>query len=177
MTTGRLGALIAHNRLLWAGAVGGTAVLVVGLLVGRFLVPASSGPTELTAGLATVPVASGQLTNMLTLRGEAGYADPVDVTIDTAAFDGPAIVTGRVPALNAELAPLSVALEVGGRPLIVLPGGLPTYRTLQVGMSGPDVTQFKQAMQSVGIAAGALDSDVFDESADLQLNTLQRCLR
>jgi len=172
MTVGRVRALISRNRLLWVGAAGGAAVLVVGLLVGRFLVPASSGPAELTAGLATVPVASGQLVNMLTLRGEAGYADPVEVTIDTAALDGPAIVTGMVPALNAELAPLSVALEVGGRPLIVLPGALPMYRTLQIGMSGPDVTQFKQAMQSVGISAGALDSDVFDESAAAAIATL-----
>ena len=61
--------------------------------------------------------------------------------------------------------PLAIALEVVGRPVIVLPGELPAYRTLRVGVSGPDVLQFKQAMAAVGINAGDVNSNVFDAAA------------
>ena len=165
MRTFNLPSFFRQNKVLWIGAASGVVLLTAGLSVGRFLVPASSGTPPPEAGLVTVPVAYGKLDNVLTLRGEVGYADPVEVTVDASALEGPAVVTGRIPALDAELAPLSVALEVAGRPMIVLPGALPSYRTLEVGMSCPDVTQFKSAMQAVGIPVGNLESDVFDADA------------
>jgi multidrug efflux pump subunit AcrA (membrane-fusion protein) len=167
-----LGVLLRQNRMLWAVTAGGAAVLVVGLLIGRFLVPASAGTARPEAGLATVPVAFGPLSNTVTVRGEAGYADPVDVVVDTAALAGPAVVTGRVPELDAQLSPLAVALEVSGRPVIVLPGTLPGYRTLQYGMSGPDVLQFKQAVLAAGIPVGDAADDTFDEAAAAAVTAL-----
>ncbi|MEB0161123.1 hypothetical protein, partial [Pseudomonas sp. AH2 (2023)] len=82
-----------------------------------------------------------------------------DVTIDTSGLGGAAVVTGNVPEVGAMLDPLSVGLTVSGRPVIVLPGELPAYRSLAFGMSGPDVVQFKQAMAAVGIDAGDPASD------------------
>jgi len=89
----------------------------------------------------------------------------VEVKIDTSAISGPAVVTGQVPEVGAELGPLAVALEVAGRPVITLPGELPAYRTLRFGVSGPDVVQFKEAMRAVGIDAGDPGNNVFDEQA------------
>src|SRR5690606_8424669 len=79
-------------------------------------------------------------------------------------LEGAAVVTGQVPEQGAELGALSVALEVAGRPLIVLPGELPAYRTLRIGVSGPDVLQLKQALGSLGIGAGDAASAVFDRA-------------
>ena len=156
------------NRALWIVATVAVASLVVGLLVGRFVV----SPAEASAraeppepGLITVPVEFGELSNDVTIRGEVGYADAAEITLDTSSLTGPAIVTGRVPEAGAEFGPLAVALEIAGRPVIVLPGDLPAYRTLRFGMSGPDVVQFKQAMAAVGIDAGDPASDVFDAAA------------
>lgn len=163
------------NRTVWIVAAASVVALVAGLLVGRFVVsPADAAsltePPE--AGLVTVPVGYGVLSNDVTIRGEVGYADSVEVTIDTASLGGPAVVTGAVPEVGATLGPLAVALAVAGRPVIVLPGELPAYRSLSFGMSGPDVTQFKQAMASVGIDAGDPASDVFDESAAAAVTAL-----
>ncbi|WP_236968382.1 hypothetical protein [Microbacterium aurantiacum] len=158
--------VLRTNRPLWIVAAAAIVALVAGLLIGRFVVPADTATADAPApGLVTVPVEYGVLSNDVTIRGDVGYADAVEVTIDTAALGGPAVVTGAVPETGTELEALSVALAVAGRPVIVLPGELPAYRTLVYGMSGPDVTQFKQAMASVGIDAGDPASDVFDAAA------------
>ncbi|MFT3798636.1 hypothetical protein [Microbacterium sp.] len=162
------GRVFRSNRSLWIVAAVAVLSLVAGLLVGKFVLSpadaaASGEPPE--AGLVTVPVEFGTLSNDVTIRGEVGYADAVEVTIDTSGLSGPAVVTGNVPEVGATFGPLSVALAVAGRPVIVLPGQLPSYRSLAVGMSGPDVVQFKEAMRAVGIDAGDPASDVFDAQA------------
>ena len=159
-------ALIRRNRPLWITAAVAVVALVAGLLVGRFVVaPDPAGAGTPAPGLVTVPVAFGPLSNDVTIRGEVAYADPVEVTIDTSAISGPAVVTGQVPEVGSELGPLAVALEIAGRPVIVLPGELPSYRTLRVGVSGPDVAQFKEAVRAVGLDAGDPADDRFDGAA------------
>lgn len=151
------------NRTLWI--VAGVAVLslVLGLLVGRFIVsPADAASDAPDPGLITVPVEYGELSNDVTLRGEVGYADAVEVKIDTGDISGPAVVTGQVPAVGAELGPQAVALEIVGRPVIVLPGELPAYRTLRYGVAGPDVQQLKTALSAVGIDPGDMGSNTYD---------------
>lgn len=163
------------NRTIWIIAAAAVVSLVAGLLVGRFVIsPADAAslddPPE--PGLVTVPVEFGILSNDVTIRGDVGYADAVEVIIDTASLGGPAVVTGAVPEVGSTLSPLSVALAVAGRPVIVLPGELPAYRTLAFGMTGPDVLQFKQAMAAVGIDAGDPATDVFDTAAAAAVTAL-----
>lgn len=155
------------NRTLWIVAAVAIVALVGGLLAGRFLISPADAAASAGApapGLITVPVEYGALSNDVTLRGEVGYADAVEVTIDTADVSGPAVVTGQVPAVGAELGPLAVALEITGRPVIVLPGDLPAYRTLRFGVTGPDVVQLKNALAAVGIDPGDAGSDRYDEA-------------
>lgn len=158
-----LAAVFQRNRTLWIVAAAAILSLVAGLVLGRFLVsPADATDAEAPApGLITVPVQYGKLSNDVTIRGEVAYADPVEVRIDTTSIAGPAVVTGQVPEVGADLEALSVALEVAGRPVIVLPGELPAYRALSLGVSGPDVVQFKTAVRTVGIDAGDPADPVF----------------
>ena len=168
-------AVFQRNRTLWIVAAAAVLSLVAGLLVGRFLFsPAdAAGAAEPPApGLVTVPVQYGQLSNDVTIRGEVAYADPVEVRIDTTSISGPAVVTGQVPEAGTELTGLSIALEVAGRPVIVLPGELPAYRTLYFGVSGPDVAQFKTAVRTVGIDAGDPADPVFGLDAAAAVSTL-----
>ena len=159
-------ALLRRNRPLWITAAVAVVALIAGLVLGRFVVaPDTAGAETPAPGLVTVPVAFGALSNDVTIRGEVGYADSVEVTLDTSAISGPAVVTGQVPEVGSELGPLGVALEIAGRPVIVLPGELPAYRTLRVGVSGPDVVQFKEAMRAVGLDAGDPASSAFDSTA------------
>ncbi|WDG18765.1 hypothetical protein [Microbacterium sp. Clip185] len=159
------GRVFRGNRPLWITSAIAVASLVIGLLVGTFVVSPVEAASRADApepGLITVPVEFGELSNDVTVRADVGYADAVEVTIDTATLSGPAVVTGQVPEVGAELNSLSIALEVAGRPVIVLPGDLPAYRSLRFGVSGPDVVQLKNALRSVGIDGGDPASSVFD---------------
>lgn len=159
------GRVLRGNRTLWLVAAGAAVSLVAGLLIGQFVLsPADADAEAPEPGLVTVPVEFGPLSNDVTLRADVGYADAVDVAVDTSAVEGRAVVTGQVPEVGATLSALNIALEIVGRPVIVLPGELPAYRTLRFGVSGPDVLQLKQALQSVGINPGDAASDLFDRA-------------
>ncbi|MGM7422863.1 hypothetical protein [Cellulosimicrobium sp. CpK407] len=162
---GRRRLSLTGHRLVWF--VAGVAVLslVAGIVLSRLVVSpaqaaADAEPPE--AGLITVPVERRTLANDVTLRADATYDDAVSVKIETGDLGGPAVVTGQVPEVGAELGAAGVALEIAGRPVIVLPGELPAYRSLRVGVSGPDVLQLKAALGAVGIDPGRADSDLYD---------------
>lgn len=149
------------NRSLWVLAAVAIVSLVAGVALSAVIVSpgqaaADAKPPE--PGLITVPVELRTLSNDVTLRGDVVYADSVDVTLEAGDRTGPAVVTGRVPEAGATFGPASVALEVAGRPVIVLPGELPVYRTLRLGLAGPDVTQLKEALRSLGIDPGGSES-------------------
>ena len=165
-------AVLRRGRVIWIGAAAGALLLLGGLLVGHYALPVNAAGVAPSAGLVTVPVSYTRLQNVVTLRGQVGYADSLDVTVDTSALTGTPVVTGHVPQAGAQLDPLSTALEVSGRPLIVLPGALAAYRTLKYGMTGADVVQFKQAMRAVGLDAGDPANPVFDEAAANSIPTL-----
>lgn len=153
------------SRTIWIMA----AVAVVSLAGGLGLSQLIKSPAEAAAATAppaagpiTVPVESRVLSNDVTIRGDVRYDDPAQIRIETGDLGGPAIVTGHVPDVGTTLEAASVALEVAGRPVIVLVGALPTYRTLSAGVSGPDVLQLKSALAALGIDAGDTASDRYD---------------
>lgn len=155
------------NRTLVVLAGVAVLSLVAGLGLSRFVLnpaeaAARTAPPE--AGPITVPVESRELSNDVTIRGDVVFDDAVDLRIETADLGERAVVTGQVPEVGATLDAGSVALEIAGRPVLVLPGGLPTYRTLRVGVSGPDVLQLKAALGALGIGAGDATSDTYDSA-------------
>ncbi len=153
------------NRVVWLLAGTATLSLVVGSVFGAVVLGAQDSRSDdgaVVAGLITVPVERRIITNEIVARGDAAFADAVDLTVDVASIDGPAIVTGRVPAVGSTLDTATVALEVAGRPLIVLPGAVPAYRTMRAGLSGPDVAQLKAALSGLGIDPGDESSPAFD---------------
>ncbi|GAA1750424.1 hypothetical protein GCM10009747_04700 [Agromyces humatus] len=153
------------NRVLWVLAAVAIASLVAGVGLSFVIVSPGQAAAEASApdaGPITVPVELRALSNDVTIRGDAAFADSVEVKLETGDLGGPAVVTGRVPEVGTTLGGAAVALEVTGRPVIVLPGELPAYRTLRAGLEGPDVRQLKQSLSAVGIDPGDVGSDVFD---------------
>ena len=155
------------------------SVAVVSLLAGVGLMQFIVSPAELAArteapeaGPVTAPVEERVIENTIVARGEVAYADSVDVKLDGPSSEGRAIVTGHVPEVGAVLDAADIALEVTGRPVIVLPGDLPAYRSLSVGMSGPDVLQLKQALSSLGLTSGDLSTQIFDADTATGLGQL-----
>lgn len=169
------GRLLRGNRVIWVMALVAVLALGAGLGLGRFIVSPGQAAADASApdaGLITVPVEQRALSNDVTIRGDATYADSVEVKIETGEIGGAAIVTGQVPEVGATLDAATVALEVTGRPVIVLAGDLPVYRSLRVGVSGPDVLQLKQALNAVGINPGDVTSDVFDATTSAAVGAL-----
>ncbi|MFF2272434.1 hypothetical protein ACFVTX_09185 [Agromyces sp. NPDC058136] len=159
--------VLRGNRVLWVLAAVAIASLVAGVGLSFLIVSPGQAAADAAApdaGPITVPVELKALSNDVTIRGDAAFADSVEVKLETGDIGGPAVVTGRVPEVGTTLGPAAIALEVTGRPVIVLPGELPGYRTLRAGLSGPDVTQLKQALQAIGIDPGDLSSNVYDSA-------------
>ena len=169
------GRLLHGNRTIWVMSAIAVVALAAGLVLGRFVVSPADAANNAKApepGLITVPVEQKVLGNDITIRGDATYADSVEVTIETGDLGGPAIVTGQVPEVGATLDAAAIALEVAGRPVIVLPGDLPVYRTLRLGVAGPDVIQLKQGLEAVGIEAGDVTSNLFDADTSAGVRAL-----
>lgn len=169
------GRLVQGNRVIWVVAIVAVASLVAGFALSHFVVSPSQAALNAAApegGPITVPVEFRELSNNVTIRGDVNFADSVEVKLETGDLGGPAVVTGQVPEVGASFVAGSIALEVTGRPVIVLPGDLPVYRTLRVGVSGPDVIQLKQALQSIGINPGNVESNVFDSATSAAVAAL-----
>ena len=147
-------------------AVVAVVCLAAGLFLSQLIVSpgkAAADAAPPTAGPITVPVENRVISNELVIR-DVGYDDPVALRVETGDLGGPAVVTGQVPQVGAQIGAASVALEIVGRPVIVLPGDLPTYRSLRAGVSGPDVRQLKAALASLGIDAGDPATDTYDSA-------------
>lgn len=160
-----LARFFSGNRVIWLLAAVAVVFLTAGIVIARFIespadAAAKVAPPE--AGLITVPVENRVIANDVSLRADVLYDESVAVTIDTTDISGTPVVTGQVPEVGTTIDAASVVLEVAGRPVIALPGELPAYRTLRVGVSGPDVIQLKQALAALGINPGNVESDVYD---------------
>lgn len=146
-----------------------TLLLVVGIAVGALVVGLIAGtqirsaadaagripPPE--ASLITVPVELRTLETRVVTRGDASFAGAVQVEPEVGG-DAPAVVTGQVPEVGAELDEGDVLIEITGRPVIILAGELPMYRSLAPGMSGPDVEQLEQTLRRLGLDPGTVDT-------------------
>lgn len=150
-----LGRIFRGNKALWMTTGVAVLCLIAGLVIGRFVISPAEAAANADApkpGYITVPVEYGELSNDVTLRGQVGYADATEVKLSPG--EGAAVVTGRVPKVGDELEAGSIVLEIAGRPVFVLTGQLPAYRTLRHGSSGPDVAQLKKALNAIGIEVG-----------------------
>lgn len=147
------------RRLVMLVAGVAVASLLAGIAIMQFIV----SPAELAArseppkaGLVTAPLEVRVIANTVVTRADVSYAGAVNATIDTG--EERAIVTGRVPKVGSVLNAKDVALEVAGRPVIVLPGDLPAYRDLSIGSVGPDVAQLQAALIGLGYSLEATDT-------------------
>lgn len=161
-----------REKKSWTGSrlvalIAGIAVvsLLAGVAIMQFIVSPATLAARTAApepGPVTASIEERTIENTVVLRGEVSYADSVAVSIEPSGGESRPVVTGHVPKTGAILNSSDVALEIAGRPVIVLPGELPAYRNLSIGMRGPDVTQLKQALASLGYATGNMDTDTFD---------------
>lgn len=120
------------------------------------------------AGPVTVAVERRSLTASVVTQGTVEFASPQSVTLagpvgspdsgsgDAGAGDGVAQRVTRAPTAEAEVREGDVLMQVSGRPVLVLRGSVPMYRTLGPGASGDDVEQLQRALARLGFSPGSV---------------------
>jgi peptidoglycan hydrolase-like protein with peptidoglycan-binding domain len=167
-----------RRRRRWAIAVVAVAVAsaVGGAIVGsRLQSPADAANDRRPprASRITVGVESRTLSATLTLAGDISFAEPTPIALagSVGIAEGETAVVTRPPVLDAAVAEGDVLLEVSGRPVIVLTGELPMYRSIGPGASGSDVAQLEAALARLGFDPGPLD-ETFDAATEAAVDAL-----
>lgn len=148
---------------LAAGAVGWFAAISV-----KSPADAAADREPPVASLITVPVEKRSLTSTVTTQGSVTYgkAQPITLTGTVAAGDGeagPQLVTKTATA-GRTLREGDVLLEINGRPVFVLEGKVPMYRTLVKGAEGDDVRQLRAALRRLAPGRGVASAGPLNDS-------------
>jgi hypothetical protein len=162
-----------RGRWIAAGAAVAVVAAVVAVITAR---PARPRPTGGDGGYptATAPVARRTLTSRTQVDATLGYAGAYTVvnrargTLTALPRPGSVVRQGRV------------LYRVDGRPVVLLYGPVPAYRTLAYGASGRDVAALNAALVTLGYTDRArLDpaSDDFGATTAAAVVRLQRHLR
>lgn len=157
------------NRRTALAVIAAVALIAAG--VGWFAGQRIKSPADIAAeteapeaSLITVPVEERELSTSVVLRGQVEFDDVAEIPVNPSA-EGSTIITNVPLVVGDDLVEGAVALEVAGRPLLVLEGELPVFRPLAPGVEGPDVRQLEEALTRLGYDAGQVD-EVFDNSTE-----------
>lgn len=144
----------------------GVAGLAIAASVGGLLVATSiKSPAQQAASTAAPPVTrlSAPVTRQVitsTVQAQGAVGQPPEVSQLQGANSGSG-TSGALPVVTkvfhrrgSLVEPGNVIVEVAGRPLFVLAGAVPAYRTLAPGETGSDVTQLQQGLQFLGYSTG-----------------------
>ncbi|RFS82921.1 HlyD family efflux transporter periplasmic adaptor subunit [Actinomadura spongiicola] len=133
---------------------GGAAVLS---LVGGGALAWSADGDEAEAGPRTRPataaVTRGDLVDTETVDGQLTYADVREV------WTGASGVVTWAPEPGATVERGGTLLAVDGRPVTLMYGGGPMYRTLGNGVSGKDVRQLERNLKALGYGGMTVDRE------------------
>lgn len=124
------------------------------------------------ASLITVPVEQRVLSSNVVIRGQVEFSESADLSVSGSA-DGVAIITRLPKAEGEDLNEGDVAVEVAGRPMLVLQGELPTFRSLTPTLEGPDVRQLEDALVRLGLDPGPVDG-LYDSRTESAVTELYR---
>lgn len=157
---------MGRRRVILATAGVAAVSLALGVAVaGRVTSPqeAAARAEAPRAGVITAPVELRVVSNEVVTRGDVVYDGAADVSVSTAGLATSPVVTGQVPRVGDTIDAGQVVLQMVGRPVIALPGTVPTYRSLSPGLAGPDVLQLETALAGLGLDPGAPADDQYDQ--------------
>ena len=126
----------------WAVAAAVTAAVAIAIVAVHDREPAAE-PTP-TYPTSTAPVDRRELVSATRVAATWGYAGE-----HTVVNQAPGIVT-TLPKVGQVVRQGQVLYRVSGRPVVLLYGPVPAYRTLSYGMTGRDVTALNTALAKLG---------------------------
>lgn len=120
-------------------------------------IAADTAPPE--ASLITVPVEAAELSVDVIVRGQLEFSDTESLAVQPTTIDGTTIITRTLVEVGDDLNEGDVMIEVAGRPVFVIEGALPEYRSLIPGADGPDVLQLEESLARMGLDPGTVDGE------------------
>jgi hypothetical protein len=165
-------------RKTWALA--GAAVLVAVIVAGMVVM---SGATQATPAAQEPPantakVEKGQLSAMVSLAGTLTYRAQSDGSPYSVINQTSGTATW-LPEVGQVVEHGQVIYRVDGKPVVLLYGSTPAYRTLSAGMNGADVTELNTDLVALGYATAAeipAGTDTFTSATATALKMLQATL-
>ncbi|WP_017932766.1 peptidoglycan-binding protein [Nocardioides sp. Iso805N] len=139
-------------KLLCAALMLTIAALSLGFVAGRMVKSPAQALAETAAPAPTVltaPVTRQRVTRSVTF--DATVTRRRVTQVPAPSVDAQSAVVTRLPArTGTRIRSGDLIAEISGRPVFVLPGVLPSYRTLTPGSRGPDVRQLQQGLAAAG---------------------------
>jgi peptidoglycan hydrolase-like protein with peptidoglycan-binding domain len=166
-----------RRRRRWALAVVAVAgaSAIGGAVVGSQLKSPADAANEReppAASRITVGVELRTLSATLALAGEIAYREPTPITLagSVALAEGDTAVVTRVPQQEQAVNEGDALFEISGRPVFVLQGEVPMYRSIGPGSVGDDVLQLETALARLGYAVGTVDT-VYDTATEAAIDS------
>jgi len=149
------------------------AVVVVGAVVGAVALfgrkaPAKAAGVDNAAATSTATVAKRSLSAQTNVSATLGYTGSYSV-INQAVGS-----FSQLPTVGDVIEPGQVLYAVGGQPVALMTGSTPAYRTMVVGISGPDALELNNDLAALGYGAATLQgSPVFSAATAAAVVKLQ----
>jgi hypothetical protein len=181
VTGGGLGGRPRHRRR-WIAATVLAAVAAAGIAAGITDTrtgggTGSGGVSDNTYPTSTVTVTRQNLSSEIPVNATLGYAGSYNVVNQASG------ILTQLPQAGKVISEGQVLYEVSGRPVVVLYGSTPAYRSLSAGtnngVTGPDVRELNADLVAMGYASGSeipAGSAVFSNWTTLGVEKLQSAL-
>jgi len=153
---GRAGKAVAGAAIALAAA--GAVAAALGFDPRTFFEESEAEATQETP--ATAEVAVQTLTETVSVSGDLGYGDALDMAC---LLNG--TLTG-LPSAGDVLGRGDVLYSVDDQPVVLMYGSLPAYRALAVGAEGADVEQLEKNLEKLGYDGFTVDDEFTDATAD-----------
>lgn len=142
-----------RRRLWWLAGVSALTIVAVAGWIGGQRIQSSDQAASRAAppkpSWITATVERRVLSQTVISRGDVRPQVSVDV-VAPSSVEGEAIITNIGVKVGDEAVEGARLVEISGRPVFVMAGDVPVYRTLKPGMSGADVGQLQQALTRLG---------------------------
>ncbi|MEM9035655.1 MAG: peptidoglycan-binding protein [Actinomycetota bacterium] len=154
-------AAAGRRRLLLAVVAAAVLAAAIGFVAGSRLQSSSDARASAEApepALITVPIERREIASTVVVRGDVRFEESADLAV-AGGFGAEVnpVVTRVGPVIGDVIGEGALVVEVGGRPVFLLEGDLPTFRDLRPGQTGDDVVQLQEALRRLGHLSGAPD--------------------
>lgn len=154
------GGRVRRRGRWWLAALGALVVVAAGgWIVGQQVQSPEQAASEAAPpepSWITAVVERRVLAQTLISRGDVHPQVAIGVAVPSS-IEGSPVVTAVGAVAGESVDEGTRLVEVSGRPIFVLRGDVPVYRTLRPGMSGTDVAQLQRALARLGCDASGED--------------------